>query len=120
VPLTATVKAPTVGDAFDGAGVGVVVAVGVGTAVSLGGVAGDFEADGVGAAFAGVAFELGLAVGCPVEPAVVAAAVVAEANALAAAESAGAEAVTPGDETAALGSVLDAAADAGPDDAALL
>ena len=117
-----TVNAPTVGVAFEGTGDGLVVAVGVGTAVS-----GDLVGDGVAEVFAGVlpvgfevGFEVGFAVDCPVEPAEVPAAATAEAFALATAEPAGAEPATPVDDTAALGSVLDAAVAAGPDDAALL
>jgi hypothetical protein len=120
VGLSATVNAPTVGVAVDGTGVGLVVEVGVGTGVSLAGVEGDFDADGFGVALA-VAFAVAFGVvDCPVEPAEVPAATTADGKALAATESAGAEAATPADDVGALGSVLDAADVAGPDDAALL
>jgi hypothetical protein len=56
----------------------------------------------------------------PVDALEVAEATAAEANALAAAESAGVEAARPADEIGALGNALDAAAASGPDDAALL
>jgi hypothetical protein len=118
--LSATVTPPTVGVAVGGTGVGVPVAVGVGTAVSLAGADGDFVTAGSGVVFAGVAFELGLAVGCAVEPADVPAAATAEATAVAGAELVGDETATTGDDTAALGSALDATAVAGLDDAALL
>jgi hypothetical protein len=84
--------------------------------VSFAGVEGDFDADGCAAAFevafAGVGFAVGFAVEVPTAAA-------AEANALAAAESVGAEAAGAGDDIGALGNALDAAAAAGPDDAAL-
>jgi hypothetical protein len=74
-----------------------------------------------GNVFAGVGLTVGFVVDCPPVPVDgEAAATAAEANALAAAESAGAEAATPGDDIGALGNALDAAAAAGPDDAALL
>jgi hypothetical protein len=83
-----------------------------------------------GNVFTGVGLTVGLTAG-PVPAAVaegvadaVAEATAAEAKALAAAESGGAEEATSGDEIAALGNplpkALDAAATAGPDDAALL
>ena len=81
---------------------------------------------GVGAPAAGVVFTgVGLTVGFAVEPEPVdalelAEAIAAEANALTAAGSAGVEAATAGDEMGALGNALDATADVGPDDAALL
>jgi len=80
----------------------------------------------VGAPTAGVVFTgVGLTVGFAVEPpepaeVVAAAAAAAETIALTAAGSAGVEAATAGDDTGALGNALDAAAAAGPDDAALL
>jgi hypothetical protein len=74
-----------------------------------------------GVVFTGVGLTAGFAVEPePVDALAVAEATAAEANALAAPESAGAEAATPGDEIDALGNALDAAAAAGPDDAALL
>ena len=99
-----------------GAGLDETVVSAVGDVLAVG----DLVGDGVAEAFAGVlpvGFEVGFEVGCPV-PAEVPAA--AEAIALATAEPAGAEPATPVDDTAALGSVLDAAAAAAPDDAALL
>lgn len=109
-------KAPTVGVAFDGTGVGLAVEVGVDTGVSLG--EGEFDTDGFGEVLAGVGFEPGFAVDCPVEPAEVPAVAAADATALTAAEPAGAEPATPVEDTAALGSVLDAAA--GVEDVAAL
>ena len=102
-----------------GAGLGETVVSAVGDGLTVG----DLVGDGVAEAFAGVlpvGFEVGFEVDCPVEPAEVPAAATAEATALATAEPAGAEPATPVDDTAALGSVLDAAVAAGPDDAALL
>ncbi|HEY5051693.1 MAG TPA: hypothetical protein VII50_12400, partial [Acidothermaceae bacterium] len=118
VPLTATVKAPTVGVAVDGTGVGLLVAVGVGTGVSLAGAEGDFDADGFGLALA-VAFGVVPVTGVAAV-AVGWAGVLADPDATAGTEAAGAEPATPVDDTAGLGSVLDAAAATGPDDAALL
>jgi hypothetical protein len=104
--------------------VGAVVGATVVNFVGPGGGAVTVAAGAVAEAFAGVGFTVGFAAGfavdCPVEPPEVPAAATAEANALAAAESAGGETAMPGDEIAGLGSVLDAAAAAGPDDAALL
>ncbi len=91
-----------------GAGLGETVVSAVGDVLAVG----DLVGDGVAEAFAGVlpvGFEVGFEVGCPV-PAEVPAAAAAEAIALATAEPAGAEPATPVDDTAALGSVLDAAA----------
>jgi hypothetical protein len=101
----------------------VAVVVGAGCGATLVSAVGDgladFDADGAGAAFE-VAFAVALEVGFAVEPGEVPPAATADARALAAAESAGAEAAPPGDEIGALGNALDAAAAAGPDDAALL
>jgi hypothetical protein len=75
----------------------------------------------VAEAVAGVGLTAGFVVELePVDALAVAEVAAAETNALAAAGSAGVEAATAGDDTGALGNVLDAAAAAGPDDAALL
>ncbi len=105
-----------------GAGLGDTVVSAVGEGLALGDLVGDGSLRGSlagGSVGFEVGFEVGFAVDCPTEPAEVPAAAAAEATALAAAEPAGAEPATPGDDTAALGSVLDAAVAAGPDDAAL-
>ena len=91
----------------------------VGEGLALGDLVGDGAAAGVFAGVLPVGFDVGFEVDCPTEPAEVPAAAAAEATALAGAEPAGAEPATPGDDTAALGSVLDAATTAGLDDAAL-
>jgi hypothetical protein len=70
--------------------------------------------------FAGVGLAVGFAVAFPPEPAEVSVAAAADANALAAAESTGADVAAAGEEIGALGNALDRAAAAGPDDAALL
>ena len=105
-----------------GATDGATVFKAVGPGVGVGG------APTAGIVFAGVGLTAGFAVvAAPPELAeaeAVCEATAAEAKALAAAESAGADVATPGDETGALGNplgnALDAAAAAGPDDAALL
>lgn len=102
-----------------GAGLGDTVVSADGEGLALGDLVGDGVATGAFAEALPVGFELGFAVGCPVELAEVPAEAAAEARALATAEPAGAEPATPGDDTAALGRVLDAATTAGLDDAAL-
>jgi hypothetical protein len=74
----------------------------------------------VAEAFAGLGFAVGFAVEPEPPEVAVWLATAADAKALAAAESAGVEAAAAGDDTGALGNALDAAAAAGPDDAALL
>jgi hypothetical protein len=94
----------------------------VGDGLALGDLVGDgvaaglVVADAFAVVFAGAGFEVGGTVDPLTEAAEVPA--TAEATALAAAESAGAEAATAGDDTGAPATAEDAAA--GPDDAALL
>jgi hypothetical protein len=97
-----------------GATVGATVVSFVGPGVGVGG------APTAGIVFTGVGLTVGFAVEPPDVPAEVVAAAAAETIALTAAGSAGVEAATAGDEMGPLGNALDAAAAAGPDDAALL